>query len=102
LPTANLFDLRVRHRCTPSTSDKIRPIIYMSYVHAWYRDDVNFKGRQTKDWDKEFASTAARKLFMRADQQRYIDRLEEIAEAHGASTKDLQTSIAYRTAEMRV
>jgi len=97
-----IFDLRIRHRGTPNKSDRIRPIIYMSYVHGWFRDEVNFKGRQTAEWDKEFTSTAARKLFMRADQQRYIDRLEELVEAQGVDIKTLQTTLSYRAVEMKV
>lgn len=39
-----IFDLRIKHRGTPNKSEVVRPIIYLSYVNAWYRDAVNFKG----------------------------------------------------------
>jgi ectoine hydroxylase-related dioxygenase (phytanoyl-CoA dioxygenase family) len=67
---AVIFDIRIRHRGTPNNSPKVRPIIYMSYVAAWYRDEVNFKLPQSFKWDEQFKTVAARKLFMRVDQQR--------------------------------
>ena len=36
-----LFDVRVRHRGTANTSDKPRPIVYMSYVQDWFSDRVS-------------------------------------------------------------
>jgi ectoine hydroxylase-related dioxygenase (phytanoyl-CoA dioxygenase family) len=65
-----IFDIRINHRGTPNNSHKVRPIIYMSYVAAWFRDEVNFKGTQSSKWDEQFKTVAARKLFMRVDQQR--------------------------------
>ena len=95
-------DLRIRHRGTPNRSDNVRSIVYMSYVQAWFRDEVNFKGHQTRAWGEEFTSTPARKAFMRLDQRRWVDELERIVAEKGVDVKALRTSVAYKAAEMKV
>jgi ectoine hydroxylase-related dioxygenase (phytanoyl-CoA dioxygenase family) len=99
---AVLFDLRIRHRGTPNLSKLVRPIVYMSYVHAWFRDEVNFKGLQSNSWASEFEDTASRKLFMRADQQRYVAELETKLSEAGVDVGAMRTSLSYKAAEMRV
>ena len=98
-----LFDLRAYHRGTPNRSDKVRPIIYMSYVHAWFRDEVNFRQRQTRAWDTEFDSVAMRRLFMRVDATRYVQNLERLVQDKlGMDVADLQSALEYRAVRMQM
>eukprot|EP01047_Picozoa_sp_COSAG01_P081557 COSAG01_NODE_16303_length_1248_cov_1.859878_2_plen_146_part_00 len=59
-----LFDLRVRHRGAANASPDPRPLLYISYVHEWFQDRVNFASAQSADFDS-LPSDAARKLFSR-------------------------------------
>ena len=97
-----IFDVRIRHRGGANRSARVRPILYLAFAQAWFRDDVNFKGRQTASWWRDFSSTAARKLFMRLDQARYVERLEAIAERHGEDLVALRAPLSYRAVNMRL
>jgi len=98
---ALLFDLRVRHRGTPNTSLKVRPILYLSYVHSWFRDEVNFKGVQSAQWASEFKDTPSRKLFMRLDQTRYVAQLEAKLAEKGVDVASMRSSLTYKAVDMR-
>ncbi|EDQ84417.1 uncharacterized protein MONBRDRAFT_30313 [Monosiga brevicollis MX1] len=49
--SAVLFDVSIYHRGTHNRSPSFRPIVYMSYVREWWFDRVNFKDKQTRDYD---------------------------------------------------
>ena len=60
MPTAQLtppkgsfifYDFRTMHRGIANDWTGPRPISLLSYVRTWWRDGVNFKTQQTKDWD---------------------------------------------------
>ena len=74
----------------------------MSYVHSWFLDQVNFKGKQTREWETDFATMASRKLFMRADQRRYIEKLESALAEKGVDVKDFQSQLRYKQVSMKV
>ena len=98
-----LFDLRTYHRGTPNRSNKVRPIIYMSYVHAWFRDEVNFRQRQTRAWDTEFDSVAMRRLFMRVDSARYVQNLERLVQDKlKMDVSELQSALEFRAVKMKI
>ena len=40
LGSSVLFDVQIYHRGTANRSDKMRPIVYMSYVREWWFDRV--------------------------------------------------------------
>ena len=80
----------------------MRSIVYMSYVQAWFRDEVNLKGHQTRAWGEEFTSTPARKAFMRLDQRRWVQELERIVAEKGIDIKALRASIVYKAVEMKI
>merc|ERR1711871_1929360 len=66
-----LFDIRLWHHGTPNqSSETARPIIYLSYVHDWYKDMVNFKQKQTRGFDA-LPLTSLKKLFSRVDSRSY-------------------------------
>jgi len=74
----------------------------MSYVQSWFRDEVNFKGHQTRAWGQEFKSTPSRKVFMRLDQTRYVQELEKLVLAQGIDLESLQAKVAYKAVDMKV
>ena len=43
------FDIRLLHRGGANRGVLPRPLLYMSYVKEWFRDGVNFRGRQCHD-----------------------------------------------------
>ena len=74
---AVLFDVRVEHRGGANTSPSPRSLLYVSYVHEWWHDRLNFRGKQTRGWDVHNTSRG-RKLFARLDAERWTRRLEEM------------------------
>jgi hypothetical protein len=72
-----LFDVRLRHRGTANTADYSRSIAYMAYSKGFWVDDVNFKHKQTKKWDR-LSSHTRRALFRRVDTYEYSARLEQL------------------------
>ncbi|MDX1460667.1 MAG: phytanoyl-CoA dioxygenase family protein [Xanthomonadales bacterium] len=40
------MDFRLRHRGTPNASDIPRPILYLVYSRAWFRDSRNYESKQ--------------------------------------------------------
>ena len=70
-----LFDIRLRHRGSANRSPKSRAILYLGYVHRWFRDTVNFKEPHTRAWDQ--LSDVPRALFSRLDTAAYTRELEE-------------------------
>jgi hypothetical protein len=72
-----LFDVRLRHHGTANNSPHPRSIAYIGYGQSWWMDDVNFKGKQTRDWDL-IPSKTRRQLFQRIDGHDYISKLEAI------------------------
>jgi ectoine hydroxylase-related dioxygenase (phytanoyl-CoA dioxygenase family) len=98
-----LFDLRLRHRGGANRGDETRPIIYLSYVESWWKDSLNFKAKQSAEW-ASLPSAAMRKLFIRLDAERYVQRLEEfVSTNHGADALyDLQDHTDYKQAELRI
>jgi len=51
--------------------------MYISIVHDYYSDTVNFKRPQTSDWDK-IKETSEKKLFQRVDSRQYVRQLEQL------------------------
>ena len=78
---AVLFDLRMRHRGRGNKSTKDRPIVYMSYVHSWYKDAINFKEKHSRGWDA-LRTDSLRQLLARQDTRRYVEQLERYVAAH--------------------
>ena len=77
MPTAQLtppkgsfifYDFRTMHRGIANDWTGPRPISLLSYVRTWWRDGVNFKTQQTKDWD-DLPSVRPTNLFIRKDQE---------------------------------
>ena len=90
---AVLFDVRIEHRGGANTSPRPRSLLYMSYVHEWWHDALNFRGKQTRGWDVHNTSRG-RKLFARLDAERWTRRLEEMLTERGVDL-DAERS-AYR------
>ena len=88
------FDLRVRHRggAHPASAPNPRAILYMSYVREWFRDAVNFGGKQSASWDA-LPSHTLRKLLARADGRLYVQLLEERLGAMGVDPQELASSV---------
>ena len=77
MPTAQLtppkgsfifYDFRPMHRGIANDWTGPRPISLLSYVRTWWRDGVNFKTQQTKDWD-DLPSVRPTNLSIRKDQE---------------------------------
>jgi len=105
---AVLFDIRLEHRGTANKGQTSRSIAYMSYVNAFWTDDVNFKARfyfllkirfrcdrrieyihpnpnpnPNSNWRQtsrwdNIESMTRRQIFRRLDAQDYTRRLEVI------------------------
>jgi ectoine hydroxylase-related dioxygenase (phytanoyl-CoA dioxygenase family) len=75
-----LFDLRLRHRGRGNKSTKDRPIMYLSYVHSWYKDAINFKEKHSQVFDT-LPTDSLRQLLARQDTRRYVEQLERHAES---------------------
>ena len=74
-----LFDVRLRHHGTANNSPNQRSIAYIGYGQSWWMDDVNFKGKQTRRWDR-IPSKTRRQLFQRIDGHDYTAMLEDMIE----------------------
>ena len=87
-----LFDLGLRHRGTANSAQRSRTILYMSYVHEWFRDAINFPEPQSSTWHS-WAPTAKR-LLSRLDSRRYLQELERkvgvVSHSDGHRRKDLE------------
>ena len=64
-----LLDYRMLHSGLPNQSERVRPILYMTYSRTWFFDETNYKSRTSLDISLEtFLSLpeAARHLLWRA------------------------------------
>ena len=98
--TAVLYDLRAQHRGTANRSKKNRSVIYMTYLKEWFADRVNFREKQTRNYDK-MPSDRSRKLLGRLDARQYVDTLEKRIKALGGNVDGL-SSQEYSGSDIRV
>ena len=56
--------------------------MYISIVHDYYSDTVNFKRPQTVHWD-QIAEVSEKKLFQRVDSRQYVHELEALIKENG-------------------
>ena len=57
-------------------------MLYLSFVHEWWQDRLNFAAAQSERFDA-LPSAAARKLFSRLDHREHVHRLSVAAAAAG-------------------
>ena len=75
-----LFDLGLRHRGRANLDEKSRTILYMSYVHEWFRDAINFPEPQSRDWHSW--TPMRKRLLSRLDSRHYLQDLESKVGSH--------------------
>lgn len=80
-----LFDLGLRHRGRGNFHDFSRTILYMSYVHEWFRDAINFPEPQSDVWKSW--SPLKKRLLSRLDSRGHLRDLETKVAAAGASSQ---------------
>ena len=78
-----LFDLGLRHRGRGNFHDISRTILYMSYVHEWFRDAINFPEPQSDVWKSW--SPVKKRLLSRLDSRGHLRDLETKVAAADAS-----------------
>ncbi|CAK8996412.1 unnamed protein product [Durusdinium trenchii] len=87
-----LFDLGLRHRGAANSGDSSRTILYMSYVHEWFRDAINFPEPQSSAWHSWTPTT--KRLLSRLDSRRYLQELETrlgvVSQSTGEGRRDLE------------
>ena len=86
-----LFDLRTKHRGGANGSPNDRALLYISYVHEWWQDKLNFKTPQTAGWDRH-NTTRARKLFQRLDAAAWTSRLEALLAERGVDLDAMRST----------
>jgi hypothetical protein len=79
--SAVFFDLRTLHSGGPNQSNRTRSQMYLTYVHEWWVDAVNFHSKQTKGLAE--LSPTKQKLLSRVDRLRYVEALERAARDRG-------------------
>jgi hypothetical protein len=75
----------------------------MGLVKAHYKDSVNFKDPQTKDWDL-LPSWSVRKLLTRVDSKGYIDQLEKLVKKLNGSSqlKGIKSEFKYLKRDLKL
>ena len=78
---AIVFDLRLRHRGGQNLSPDPRPLLYMSFVHEWWQDRLNFAAAQSDKFDA--LASQAKKLHSRLDHREHVRRLTALLREAG-------------------
>jgi ectoine hydroxylase-related dioxygenase (phytanoyl-CoA dioxygenase family) len=86
-----LFDNRLVHRGRRNKSTQSRAIVYMSYLLDWFKDSVNFRDANTKEWGA-LKSGRVKKLTSRLDSHHYIKVLEDKLEALGVNLSEVRNA----------
>ena len=89
--SAVLFDVRIKHRGGENKSPKDRGLLYISYVHEWWQDKINYKTPQTAGWDQH-NTTRTRKLFQRLDAGAWTSKLEAMLAERGVDLDALRST----------
>jgi hypothetical protein len=95
------MDLRLTHRGGAHDGPRPRAVLYMSYVREWFRDTVNFGGKQSRAWD-DLPSHRLRKLLARIDARGYVHLLEDRLRAAGIDPAELASAAGVRPPDLRV
>lgn len=89
---AVVFDLRLRHRGGRNRSPDPRPLLYISYVHEWFTDSLNFSPEHSRNFDG--LSVAAKKLYSRLDHREHVLSLGDAARAMGLDVAESKYAFA--------